>query len=485
MAVSPAELKGKLRQLAELPGPRPYPLVGNFLQMEKGASHRSIEAWARQFGNYFRLSFGSRTMLVVSDPAEIGRILRERPEGFRRTRLLEMILGEMGIGGVFASNGDEWRRQRKMVASAFDPRHIKAYFPSLVRVTERLYRRWSHHAANGAEFDLQAELMLYTVDVVAGLAFGVDINTIESDRETIQSHLNYVFPMLNRRLTSVVQYWHWFKLPSDRRLDRHLAEIQRAVTTLIQQARERMARNPSLREAPSNLLEAMLVERDAPGTELNDHDVSSNVVTILLAGEDTTANTLAWLMYLVSHDQAVMQRLEQEADTLLGESHLAPRMDVATSHSYVAACAQETMRMKPVAPMLLFEALMPTVIGDVVVPAGTGVLALLRGPTMDARYYDRPDVFDPNRWLASRDATAQGVAAGTPGRERVSMPFGAGPRICPGRNLAMLEISLVTSMLFRNFKIKSLRTPDGRDVQELLSFTMGPSRMLMTLAPRQ
>jgi cytochrome P450 len=228
----------------------------------------------------------------------------------------------------------------------------------------------------------------------------------------------------------------------------------------------------------------MLVERDAPGTELTDHDVSSNIVTILLAGEDTTANTLAWLVYLVSHDQAVMQRLAQETDQLLGEARWAGRLDVATSHSYVAACAQETMRMKPVAPMLLLEALMPTVIGDISVPAGAGVLVLLRAGTMDERYFERPEVFDPERWLTSRDAGNQAGRAGTPTRERVSMPFGAGPRICPGRNLAMLEISLVSSMLFRNFEIKSLRTPDGEDVKESLSFTMGPSKMLVTLASR-
>jgi cytochrome P450 len=456
-----------------------------FISWKKAAAHRSIEAWGKQFGSYFRITLGRRAMLVVSDPAVIGKILRDRPEGFRRSRLLEVILDEIGIGGVFASNGEIWRRQRKMVAAAFDPKHIKAYFPSLARVTERLYRRWSRHAAQGTEFDLQADLMRYTVDVVAGLAFGVDINTIESDRETIQTHLNYVFPMLNRRLGSAIQYWRWLKLPSDRKLDFHLAQIQRAVNGLIEQARARIAQNPPLREASSNLIEAMLVERDAPDTELTDHDVASNVVTILLAGEDTTANTLAWLVYLVSLHQPVMQRLAQETKELLGDAPWAERLDLATSHSYVAACAQETMRMRPVAPFLILEALLPTVIGDVAVPAGSGVMTLLRSGPMDQRYFDRPDVFDPERWLAQRDASERTATSGTPGRERVSMPFGADPRICPGRNLALLEISLVTSMLFHNFEIKSLRAADGGDVQELLSFTMAPSKMLVTLAARR
>jgi cytochrome P450 len=474
-----AEFQGKLRSVAELPGPKTLPILGNTHQLDRRAAHRTIENWSKQYGNCFRVALGRRDMLVVTDPASIGKILRDRPEGFRRTRLIEAVLNEIGIAGVFASNGEEWRKQRKMVAAAFEPRQIKAYFPSLARVTERLYKRWSNHAASGTEFDLQHELMLYTVDVVAGLAFGVDINTIESDKETIQTHLNVVFPMLNRRMGSAIQYWHWLKLPADRKLEAHMVEIQCAVKELIARARARLEQNTALRDAPSNLIEAMLVERDAPGTELTDHDVSSNVVTILLAGEDTTANTLAWLVYLASREPHVMRRIAEETDRLMGKARWVERLDLATSHSFVAACAQETMRMKPVAPILMFEAEVPTVIGDVAVPAGAGVLLLMRSGPMNERYFEHPEIFDPDRWLASRDTTA-----GTSGSGRVSMPFGAGPRICPGRNLAMLEINLVTSMLFRNFEIKSLRTPDGAGVEERLSFTMGPSKLLITLAAR-
>ena len=273
---------------------------------------------------------------------------------------------------------------------------------------------------------------------------------------------------------SAIHYWHWFKLPSDRRLEFHLAEIHRSVAMLIEQARARLQHDPALRESPSNLLEAMLAERDAPGTQLTDHDVSSNVITILLAGEDTTANTLAWLIYLVSREPAVMQQLAAEADRILGDALWADASIWLASHSYVAACAQETMRMKPVAPMLIFETLNETVIGDVSVPAGTGVLALMRCGPMHERHFENPTSFNPARWLTPRDAA----------RERISMPFGAGPRICPGRNLALLEISLVTSMLFRNFQIQSLRTADGTEVQEHLSFTMGASKLLLTLTSR-
>jgi cytochrome P450 len=201
---------------------------------------------------------------------------------------------------------------------------------------------------------------------------------------------------------------------------------------------------------------------------------------MLLAGEDTTANTIAWLVYLVNRTAGVARRLSDEADRVLGEAAFAGRLELAPAHTYAAACAQETMRLKPVAPMLILEALRPTVIGDIAVPAGTSVMALMRSGAIDGAHFERPDAFSPDRWL-----DGQGGAVGSAGRERVSMPFGGGPRICPGRNLATLEISLVTSMLYRNFDVVAVRTPDGAEAKELMAFTMGPTKLMVTLAHRQ
>jgi cytochrome P450 len=393
--------------------------------------------------------------------------------------MLERVFQELGIGGVFAANGAVWRAQRKMVMAAFNTAHLKTYFPFLARVTERFYRRLSMHAARGTAFDLQAELMRYTVDVVAGLAFGADINTIESDGETIQTHLNHVFPMLNRRLSAPFAYWRWFKLPADRELDRHLAIVQREVALLVAQARERLVADSNLSAAPANLIEAMIVESELPGSSLTDQDVASNVVTMLLAGEDTTAHTLAWLLYLVTREPRTVARLAEEATVVLGDRPHADRLERVSQLAYTAACAHETMRLKPVAPVVILQANEPKVVGDVAIPAGTVVAALMRRGSMDERHFERPESFEPERWLTS------GVGSVYSGRERISMPFGAGPRICPGRNLALLEISMVTSMLFRNFEIRSIGTADGRPVEEWLAFTMAPSRLMVTLTRRR
>ncbi|HYR33079.1 MAG TPA: cytochrome P450, partial [Burkholderiales bacterium] len=224
------------RRIRDLPGPRGLPFLGNALQIESTRLHLIAEAWSRAYGEVFRMRLPRREFMVLANPETIASVLRDRPEGFQRTSRLERLAREMRFGGVFSSNGESWRRQRPMVTAGFDPAHIKTYFPALVRVTERFARRWQRAAAAGSAIDLQADLMRYTVDVTAGLAFGADINTLESDAEVIQNHLDKVFPAFFRRLMAPYPRWRWFSLPADRRLAKHLEALSRAVDGFIAQA---------------------------------------------------------------------------------------------------------------------------------------------------------------------------------------------------------------------------------------------------------
>src|ERR1700712_6144780 len=149
-----------LREIAELPGPPALPLIGNAHQLARGQIHQTLEGWGREYGPLFRMRFMSRTWLGVTDTEALTAALRDRPDGFRRTQLLEKIGSEMGmLPGVFGVNGDAWRRQRRMVMAGFDPTHVRAYFPSLLKVTQRLRGRWLRCAAGGGTIELQPELM--------------------------------------------------------------------------------------------------------------------------------------------------------------------------------------------------------------------------------------------------------------------------------------------------------------------------------------
>lgn len=464
----------RLRSPDDLPGPKGVPWLGNTFQIEPLQLHRTAEKWAERYGAPYRYRMGPRTVIAVSDPTEIARLLRARPDTFGRGTKLENVAIEMGIKGLFTSNGTAWQRQRPMVMAAFSPGQIKGYFPALVEVTERLMKRWMGFARSGQAIDLQRDLMRYTVDVTAGLAFGIEMNTIEQEGNVIQEHLNYIFSMLGKRLFSPVPYWRWFRLARDRKLERHLTALHEAVNSFIAQARARLRAEPGRRAAPENLIEAMLVARDDPALGLEDEDVAGNVVTMLLAGEDTTANSLAWLIFLLSRHPEVLARVKEEADTLLRERRIADRFEDLAHLPYLEACINESMRLKPVAPFLFLEARTETQIHDVAVPAGTMIMLLLRTAATDPTQFENATTFQPERWLE------EGVRANSP--KRATMPFGGGPRLCPGRYLALHEIKMVMTALLRNFDVKAVRAPETEPV-ERLTFTMEPVGLQMSLAP--
>jgi len=468
-----------MRRISDLPGPNGLPLIGNLLQVERTQVHRDVERWAREHGPLFRFSFGRRAILGVADHELLNTLLRDRPDGFRRTRHMELIGREMGLTpGLFGSNGDAWRRQRRMVMAGLDPNHVREYFPSLLKVTGRLHGRWQQAARSSTAIDLQPDLMRFTVDAIAGLAFGADINTLESDADIIQRHLDKIFPALFKRMFSLVPVWRWRRSKLDRELEQSVAAVNLAIAGFITQARERLAADPQRRGAPPNLLEAMIVAADSADSGVTDTEVAGNVLTMLLAGEDTTANTLAWMIYLMHRHPDALRRARDEVLAVAGDVGQFDPQRMA-GLDYLEACALETMRLKPVAPFQAVEALRDTTIADVQVPRGTIVWCVMRADSISDAHFPDSAAFKPERWLGDGAAASPLSSA-----KRVSMPFGAGPRVCPGRYLALLEIKMAMAMLLAHFEIDAVDTPNGAEPVEHMSFTMSPLGLSMRLRER-
>lgn len=469
---STLEAPARLRQLSELNGPPGLPFVGNAFQIKRERVHQDMEALCRQYGPYFMVRFGRRKLLVVADHEATNQVLKARPHDFRRSTRLSEAAGSLGMAlGLFMAEGEQWHHQRRMVMASFAPQRIRSYFPSMLNVTRRLHDRWQLAAQARQPIDLQADLMRYTVDAITGLAFGHDVNTLEADGDVIQRHLDAIFPALFKRILSVFPLWKLIKLPADRQLEHSVAEINKAIEGFIAEARERMRLDPSRRVEPPNLLEAFIAAAETEGSGVNDADVKGNVVTMLLAGEDTTANTLAWLVYLLHHNPAALDRVKQEVSTIAPRGLADFTPDTLAKMDFLEACANEAMRLKPVAPFLPVQALRDTVVHDIAVPKGTLVWNVMRHDSVSAQYLTDPLDFKPERWLDQGNSPAK----------HLSMPFGSGPRICPGRYLALLEIKMAIAMLAGHFDIVSVNTPDGQAAKEIMAFTMGPEGLSLTL----
>lgn len=167
------------RALADVPGPRGLPLLGNLLQVDTARFHLSLEEMWRAHGDLFSFRLGPKHCLGVADPALVRSIMRERPHDFTRMSTMESTARELGMHGVFSAEGEDWKRQRTLIMPAFRDSHLLQRFDTLRAITERLMSSLAPHAARGEPVLILDPFMRYTVDVMAQVSLGEDLNTLE------------------------------------------------------------------------------------------------------------------------------------------------------------------------------------------------------------------------------------------------------------------------------------------------------------------
>jgi cytochrome P450 len=297
--------------------------------------------------------------------------------------------------------------------------------------------------------------------------------------------------MLMTRVNAPFAYWHYVKFPRDRKFDEAMIDVHRHIRELMSRARARMREEAAVEacetpleetaRAPRNLLEAMLTLRDAPGSGITDDEVAANVLTMLVAGEETTATSIAWALFFLGTDDALQARVAAQARQVLGGSAVCPSYGAMRELDLCEAVCTEASRLHPVAPYMSLEPLEEVRLQGVRLAAGTKMFMLHRPAMMDPDNYADPERYDPDRWL--HDHRHEDAASERGAHEpRAYLQFGAGPRVCPGRHLAAVEMRLVVSMLTANFTAQLATNP--ADIREVCTFTVVPSEMPMRLALR-
>ncbi|MEU4690444.1 cytochrome P450 [Actinoplanes sp. NPDC023714] len=457
----------ELLTFRDLPGPPSLPVVGNKLALAgPGGPNRALQQWNDRYGSTYRLRLPAPAV-VTSDPFLVNAVLRQRPETFRRSPRVTSTLQELGIHGVFTAEGEEWQRLRGIATRSLNAAHLTAYFDTLTRSTERLRLKWHAAAAAGDRIDVLDEMMRYTLDVTVGLAVGYDLNSVEDHGGGLSARLPELFPEIGRRLYAPVPYWRFLPSASRRRLAETMRELSDIIGTHFEAAKARIAGGA----APANFLEALAAPEDGE-PELTHAELVGNVLTMLLAGEDTTSATAAWTLHYLAHDPEMLRRVRAEAETVLGDRRFAHTPAALRKLELAGAAVREAIRMRPVAPYLAMQAQQDVVLAGrrhaLKVDAGTIVFVLLsRGAHHDEARFPEPGRFRPERWLGAGPA-ANSVTA-------PFMPFGGGPRFCPGRNLALVETTLVVSMLCREFDLE----PDtsAGPVGERTAFSVFPTNL--------
>lgn len=462
--------------LSQLPGPKGLPIIGNILQIELTKLHLILEQWADSYGQIYKIKLLNKIAVVISNPELIHNIMRDRPDTYRRIAAMEKISREHETHGVLTAEGDEWRWQRSIAMQAFRPECLKKFYPSMKEILMRLYTIWRNSAEFGKEVNVEHDWMRLMVDITTNFAFGYDINTLETENNSFQQHLERQLPFFNRRVNSPLPYWHIFSLPSDREANASLAVIKETIQGFILQTQERFKKNPELKKEPINFLEALLVAQDEQGRHFSYQEIQGNIISILLAGEDTSAHTLSWALYLITENPEVQIKMQQEADSVLADNVIPQDLIDLDKLNYIEAVLHETMRLKSVVPVTFLETNIDVELQGLAIPKGTTLMLLTRYIAMQEKNFTDAKKFKPERWLESNQK-------GCIHNRNASIPFGSGPRFCAARNLAMMEMKMAMAMVCKNFNVSRVN-PD-QPVQEVFSFTLMPDNLKVKLEKRK
>jgi cytochrome P450 len=449
--------KGKetMAVLTTPPGPKGHLIRENLPEYAKDPLG-FLESCAREYGDVVRLRFMGQTFYLLSHPDLIEYVLVTNSRNFTKSRLLRnnrRLLGD----GLLTSQGEFWRRQRRLAQPAFHRRRIVAYGEVMASYTERRLEGWRDEQT----IDVHQEMMRLTLEIVAKTLFNADVATEAKDVGEAMEVALKNFSSQRR----VIRIPNSIPTPQNVRFERAARRLDEIVRRIIEERR-------TSEEDRGDLLSMLMLAEDEDGNRMTDKQLRDEVMTLFLAGHETTANALAWTFYLVARHPEEQDKLAKELGNALNGR--TPTVSDLTNLSYAERAIKESMRLYPPAWTMGREALTDCEVDGYRMPAGTTALMSQWVMHRDPRYYDEPDRFDPDRWTQQLEKRLPRFAY---------FPFGGGPRQCIGMGFALTEARLILATIARRFRMKLV---SGQRVQPYTSITLRPKdRIRMILIERR
>ncbi|WP_295823306.1 cytochrome P450 [uncultured Deinococcus sp.] len=378
------------------------------------------------YGDVLSFRVGPREILLVSDPAAAREVLVDKAASFRKGRGIQKMRDFLG-SGLLTAEGAEWRTHRRLMQPAFHRPALAGMAADIVAATRPTLERLHGAAQAGEPVELGGEMLRVTLRAISAVLFGTGLS--DAELEVVERELPPLLERTTQRVRAVVDLPAHWPTPANRRATRAGAALDTVVARII--AQRRAAPEPG-----SDLLGLLLAARDEDGGGgLTDAEVRDEVMTLFLAGHETTANLLTFLFLEFARHPDVQARARAEVRAVLAGRD--PDAADARALPYVNACIQEALRLYPPAWIVPRQATEPVTVAGYDLPAGANVSVNIFLMQRSARFWPRPAMYDPQRWL---------VGARTPD---AFMPFGAGARMCIGNHLALLEATLITAALLQ------------------------------------
>jgi cytochrome P450 len=409
------------------PGPKGKLITGVMREFNRDTLG-FIKNLQRDYGDVVRSRFLYLYAYFLYNPADIETMLTTDAKSYRKARSLRSPFFYRLVGnGLVTSEGDFWRRQRRLAQPAFHRQRISSYGDIMVQYAQRAIANWK----DGEERDISREMTRLTLEVVVKTLFNSDVS---NDADHVGAMLSQIVKPFASQATLKWIADNRLPTPGHRRYFNAVSEIDRIVYRIIA---ERRASGSD----EGDLLSMLLQAQDEDGSQMSDAQLRDEVMTLFLAGHETTALTLTWSWYLLATNPQAEQKFHAELDEVLRGR--APDVSDLPNLKYTEMIAKEAMRLFPPAYAVGREAIEDTEIGGYRVPRKTQMFAFQWVTHRDPRYFERPDEFEPERWESDAIQRMPKYAY---------FPFGGGPRQCIGNYFAMMEVVLLLATIGQRFR---------------------------------
>lgn len=411
-----------------------------------------LEELTGRYGDIVRYSVDGWTATLLNRPDCIKRVLQDNHTNYTKEGTPDFLMLKPMLGdGLLTTVGRTWIRQRRMTQPAFH-RDVIATFGALITgETLAMLERWESRT-EGVAFEVSDELTQLTTRIIALALFSTDVGAfVETFGEAVQAMNAYMGHFDPRNTAARVRF------------EAAKREIDNIVHHIIAERRQ-------MTQQPDDFLSMLLVARDEEGAELSDIEVRDHVMTMLMAGHETTAKALGWTLYLLDQNPAAAARLQSEIIAVLGGR--VPTVEDLAELPFTSMVIQEALRIYPPVWTISRVALADDVLGGYAIPAGSFVLMSPYTMHRHRDYWEDPEVFDPDRFAPGLETERPGFAY---------LPFSGGPRQCMGKGFALVELPLVLATILQRYAV---RLVPGHPVELEALVTLRPRQGLMVTLQR-
>ncbi|MET8676857.1 cytochrome P450 [Streptomyces sp. NPDC004647] len=443
----------------QVPGPRGVPILGSLPQWKASTAEFLLRV-QRDYGEISRIKLGPQNVYLVSDPDAVGHVLKGNSGNYVRGALYDQFRIVMG-DGLLTTDGEFWKAHRRAVQPAFLRKAVSAVGPYTVDATNEMLDDWEARARRGEPVDLITETLRLTLITLSRSLFGFDIRPATPVlKDVVDNVIEVMFK--HGSVTEMLPSW----VPTKR--NRLISRDRRIFTRLVDEIRERHAAT-----GEGRLMELMEAATDpVTGARWTDEEIRDEMLTIFLAGHETTAVALLWTLLSTANNPAVQEEMEEEVDRVLGGR--VPRPEDVEDLHFTKCVIDESLRLYPPIWVYPRDAVDADELGGYPIPANSSVLLSPLVSHRNPRFWENPEAFDPHRFDPER------------AKQRPKMtyfPFGAGARMCIGNFMALLELRIAVAMISQRFRLSLL--PGNFIRYGDTSISLRPmSEVLVTLHPR-